>query len=71
MANIIAENILSQVDDSGFHSYILEGILDAKKNKRALGPESAFIVTQSGQRKLRQMTMGWNLKVAWKDGTSQ
>ena len=70
-ANIIAENILSQVDSSGYHSHGLHGIMDVRRNKNALGSENAFVVSKSGQRKLRQTTMGWDLKVAWKEGTSQ
>ena len=70
-ANIIAENILQQVDNSGYHSHGLKGITDVRKTKHALGSNNAFVVSKSGQRRLRQTTMGWDLKVEWKDGSSQ
>ena len=70
-ANIIAENILQQVDPSGHHSHTLQGIIEARKGKSAVGKDNAFMVTQSGQRRLRQTTMGWDLRVQWRDGTVQ
>ena len=70
-ANIIAENILQQVDNHGRHSHTLVDILDARKGKKAVGKSNAFITTKSGRRKLRQTTMGWDLQVRWGDGSVQ
>ena len=70
-ANVIAENILQQVDGSGYHSHTLAGVVEARKGKSALGEKSAFTYGKNGQRKLRQTTMGWELKVKWRDGTTQ
>ena len=57
-ANIIAENILQQVDSTGHHSTTLEGILDARKGKKAIGKDNAFVVDRNGRRSLRKTTMG-------------
>ena len=70
-ANIIAENILYQVDSHGRHHHVMEGILDYRKDNSALTKANAFITTKRGQRKLRQTTIGWHFKVQWKDGSSQ
>ena len=70
-ANIIAENILYQVDSQGQHHHVMEGILAYRKDKAALTKGNAFITTKRGQRKLRQTTIGWHFKVQWKDGSSQ
>ena len=35
-ANIIAENALRQVDDNGYHSQLLEGVLEHKKDSRVV-----------------------------------
>ena len=70
-ANTIAENIYAQVDTEG-HSYnILDGIVDYKKLDNAISKEDKYIVTKSGQRRLRKSTIGWKLLVAWKDGSEQ
>ena len=70
-ANVIAENILRQVDSSGKHHHLLEGILDVHCDKRAVSKENAFVVTKRGKRKLRETTIGWKFEVLWKDGTKQ
>ena len=70
-ANIIAENILYQVDSNGKHSHVLEGIVDCKSDGSAVTKENAFVVTKRGKRSLRQTTIGWKFQVLWKDGTKQ
>ena len=70
-ANVIAENILYQVDHNGRHSHVLEGVIDHRRAGSAVGKEDAYVVTRRGQRKLRQMTIGWELQVQWRDGTKQ
>ena len=70
-ANIIAENILQQVDSAGHHSHTLEGILEARKGKKALGKDNAFVVDRNGRRSLRKTTMGWDLLVKWREGPTQ
>ena len=68
-ANIIAENLYSQVDENG-HSYtLLDNILDHKKTEQA--NDSRYVTTRSGRRRLRKSTAGWKLLVSWKDGSQQ
>ena len=68
-ANILAENILSQVDPSGYNRILLREIIDYRKDDSAVPMEDKFLTTRSGQRRLRKTTQGWELLVAWKDGT--
>eukprot|EP00956_Cyclotella_meneghiniana_P034439 scaffold104886_cov86-Cyclotella_meneghiniana.AAC.1 len=70
-ANVIAENILKQVDSMGRQSHVMDGIVGHRKTAQAITKENAFIVTKRGQKKLRQTTIGWDFEVQWKDGTSQ
>ena len=35
-ANRIAEKILTQVDDYGYHNHLIEGVLDNSKDKQAV-----------------------------------
>ena len=69
-ANVIAENMLVQVDSDGFAMTIMEGIIDHKMDKAiAVAKSDKYIATRRGQRKLRKTTMGWKLLVKWKDGS--
>ena len=65
------KNILYQVDLSGNHSHVLDGIIDCKSDSSAVTKENAFVVTKRGKRSLRQTTIGWKFQVLWKDGTKQ
>ena len=44
-ANIIAENILNQVDEGGYHCELLEGILEHSKDGRAVDTKDQWIVS--------------------------
>ena len=70
-ANIIAENMYSQVDADGHHFTILDEIIDHKCNEQAVTKDDMYVVTPRGNRKLRKTTIGWELRVLWKDGSTQ
>lgn len=63
-ANVLAENMLSQIDSEGFSTTLFDGIVDSKKDEAAIEKADRFIVTKSGGRKLRQSRVGWKLLVA-------
>ena len=63
-ANIIAENMLTQVDSDGFSLSLMEGIIDYKRDdSMAITKEDKYITTSRGQRRLRKTTTGWKLLV--------
>ena len=69
-ANVIAENMLSQVDSDGFSMTVMEGIINHQMDETtAVHKDDRYIVTPSGQRRLRKTTIGWKLLVKWKDGS--
>ena len=70
-ANVIAENMYSQVDDEGFTLCLLDSILDYRSDDGAVTRENMYVVTKRGQRRMRKTTCGWKLLVLWKDGTEQ
>ena len=70
-ANLIAQNMYSQVDANGHHHTLLDSIIDFEKTDSAVDKDDEYITTRSGQRQLRQTTLGWNLLIAWKDGSQQ
>ena len=57
-ANVIAENMLSQVDSEGFSTALFENMIDHKKDDSAVSKSDKFLVTKRGRRKLRQTTKG-------------
>ena len=70
-ANVIAENLLSQVDDEGFTLTHLDSIVSHRKLPDALSSEDAYAVTKRGAKRLRKTTRGWDLQVKWTDGSTQ
>ena len=61
-ANIIAENMLTQVDSDGFSLSLMEGIIDYKRDDSIAIPKTdKYITTSRGQRRLRKTTVGWKL----------
>ena len=63
LANVIAENILSQVDDEGHKQIMMDEIIDHRRN------ESAISDRNTRQKRLKT-TKGWDLCVQWKDGST-
>jgi hypothetical protein len=68
-ANLLAENMLSQLDPYGYNMILLTVIIDYRRDDSAVPLEDKYLTTRSGQRRLRKTTQGWELLVAWKDGT--
>ena len=68
-ANIIAENLYSQIDEEGQRYLFLDYIIDHKSNELAVQKDDAFIIDSSGRKKKRMTTKGWSFLVLWKDGT--
>ena len=70
-ANIIAENMYSQVDSEGHSRSLMDSIVDYKKDGNAIPMENKYILTKSGQRRMRMTTVGWKLLVRFRDGSEQ
>ena len=68
-ANTIMENMYSQVDYDGQSYALLDSIVDYRKTDEAVSSEKSYIYTKSGQRRQRKTTIGWELLVAWRDGS--
>ena len=68
-ANVIAENMLSQVDSEGYSLTLMDGIVDFKKDSTAVSMDDKYVITKRGRRRLRKTTTGWKFLVRWKDGS--
>ena len=68
-ATAIAENILAQVDEDGFSSPLLKAIVDFRKDDKAIRKENAEVTDpNTGRKRPRKTTQGWDLLVLWSDG---
>ena len=67
--NIIAENMISQVDSEGHHYQLLAEISDHRSNHLALTKKNGFIKSKNGNLHPKKTTRGWSIEVEWKDGT--
>jgi hypothetical protein len=68
-ANIIAENLYSQVDAEGCRFVLMDSIVDHKKDSCATSKDDEF-VEKNGKRLRSKSTKGWKLCVQWKDGST-
>ena len=67
-ANIIAENMLTQVDSDGYSLSLMDLIIDHQRDpSQAIPIEDKYITTKSSQKQLWKTTKGWKLLIKWKD----
>ena len=67
-ANIIAENMMSQVDSGGHHYQVLTEVTDHKNDDSAIAKVDGFIKSSIGKLHRKRTTRIWRLLVEWKDG---
>ena len=67
--NVIAENMLLQVDNEGFILTLLDSILDFKQDEQAVSKDNQYATIKRGRRRLSKTTCGWKLITRWKDGS--
>ena len=67
-ANIIAENMLTQVASDGLSTTLMEAIVDHQRDEaKALQHQDKYVQTKNGRCHLRKTTKGWELLIKWKD----
>ena len=69
-ANIIAENMLAQVDEEGHRSLLLDEIEDFRTTGAAIKESESTYKTKTGVERRKRTTKGWEFYVRWKDGSS-
>jgi hypothetical protein len=69
-ANVIAENLYSQVDDEGHYHLLMKEITDHRKDGTALDLQNGFTRSRNGNRVPKRTTRGWQLLIEWKDGSN-
>ena len=69
-ANVIAENLIAQVDEEGRRQIMLDEIVDHRTTHEAITKEQGTYVNRYGLKRQKQTTRGWDLLVQWKDGST-
>jgi hypothetical protein len=69
-ANIIAENLLAQVDEEGRRQMFIAEIEDHQINDDAVPVEDGTFHLRRVMKRKKRTTKGWELSVCWKDGSS-
>ena len=70
-ANTVAENLWSQCDEEGREVQLFSDIIDHRKNRRAISIADGYERGPNGQRKPKKTTIGWDVLIEFKDGTTQ
>ena len=71
VANIIAVNLIAQVDPEGYHTNVLEAIMDHKRDGTAVPMSGKYFNTKQGRQTQLNNTVGWALQIKWKNGSKQ
>ena len=69
-ANLIAQNLFSEIDEEGNRHILLDDIIDFRKSGAAVSLEDAFITMSNGVKRRKQTTLGWQLLCQWRDGST-
>ena len=69
-ANIIAENMYSQVDSNRHHTVLLKEITKDRKSAMAVSIDDNVLVSNTGRKIILKTTKGWYFLCLWKDGST-
>ena len=69
-ANIISENMYSQIDSNGHHTLLLKKTTYHRKSEMAVPIYDKFVVSNTGRNSLRKTTKGWDFLYLWKYGST-
>jgi len=69
-ANAIAENLFAQVDGEGNRHVLFDKIVANRTNGKELKEQDAFVHTSRGTKRRKESTIGWEILVKWKDGST-
>ena len=69
-ANLIAENLMAQVDGEGRRQMMLSSIMDHRVLQDAIPKSQGTYTNAYGVKRRKTTTRGWELLVEWRDGSS-
>ena len=69
-ANIIAENLIAQVDEEGQRQMMMSEIMDHRVLPDAISQSQGTYENRYGVKRRKITTRGWEILVEWKDGST-
>ena len=69
-ANYITENVFAKVDQDGNRQVLLDEIIDYRTTSKEVKQQDAFITARTSTKRRCETTIGWELLVQWKDGST-
>jgi len=69
-ANLIAENLIAQVDEEGRRQMMMSAIVDHRTLPDAISQSQGTYINSYGVKRRKTTTRGWELLVEWRDGSS-
>ena len=69
-ANLIAQNMFSQVNDEGHRHVLLDSIIDMRTDGPQIPKRDAFVTLKNGAKRRIETTKGWESLLLWKDGST-
>ncbi len=68
--NILAEHLLTQIDEEGNQYQIFKEIVDHRKDEKKAVDKADQYFKKGNRKHKRKTTTGWDLEVEWKDGST-
>jgi hypothetical protein len=69
-ANTIAKSLMAQVDSKGHRELLMEEIIGHRTNGNEAQESDAFVVSKNGVKRPVQTTVGWEINMLWRDGST-
>ena len=66
----LPKNLFAQVDQDGNRQVLLDEIIDYCTTGKEVKQQDAFITTRTSTKRRHETTIGWDLLVQWKDGST-
>jgi hypothetical protein len=70
-ANVIAENLYSQVDSEGHQFLVIQEITEHHRDSTAIDVADGFTISKNGNKVPKKTTRGWKFLTSMKEGFSQ
>ena len=69
-ANVITENLLTQVDQEVIIFVLIKSITDTRTRGTQTLQKDVFVITKSGTKRRKNRTKVWEVCIQWKDGST-
>ena len=69
-ANVIAENVMANVDEEGHRQMLIDSIIDHRTTSDAIPKSQGTYTTLNGLKRKKRTTRGWEFCIKWKGGSS-